>query len=314
MNPVFNSFKANTLQGKEISMETYQGKTILVVNTASKCGLTPQFEGLEELYQKYKQEDFVILGFPCNQFANQEPGDEKSISEGCMINYGVTFPMFAKIDVNGKNAHPIYKYLKSNLGGWFGSSIKWNFTKFLIDSNGNPVKRYAPNTKPKDIESDILGMLRNEDVESKEVISHNPKTNIFQSIGRIILGAFILYAGIGHMTWLRTEFLAQVPTWLPVNQDLIVILSGLVEIALGASLLFYAKRSVQIGLTAAIFFILVFPGNISQYMNGINAFGLNTDKLRFIRLFFQPVLILLALWSTGALNFWKQNGLKSFFN
>ncbi|MCW3787408.1 glutathione peroxidase [Plebeiibacterium sediminum] len=152
-------FSAKTLQGNEISLEEFKGKTILIVNTASKCGLTPQYKGLEELYKKYKDKNFVILGFPCNQFAKQEPGDEKSISEGCLINYGVTFPMFSKIDVNGDNAHPIYKYLKSKLKGTFGDNIKWNFTKFLIDKNGNPVKRFAPITKPEKIEKYIANMI-----------------------------------------------------------------------------------------------------------------------------------------------------------
>ena len=147
----FYSFKALTLQGKEVSMEECKGQKILVVNTASKCGFTPQLEGLEELNQKHGDK-LVILGFPCNQFGNQEPGDEQSISEGCVINYGVTFPMFAKIEVNGSNTHPIFNYLKSKLGGWFGSRIKWNFTKFLLDENGNPVKRFSPITKPKEIE------------------------------------------------------------------------------------------------------------------------------------------------------------------
>ncbi|MBS1233446.1 MAG: glutathione peroxidase [Bacteroidetes bacterium] len=148
----FYQFSAKSLQGKEINMETYKGKTILVVNTASKCGFTPQFEGLENLYRKYKDKGFLVLGFPCNQFANQEPGDEKSISEGCLINYGVTFPMFSKIEVNGENAHPIYKYLKQELKGFLGSKIKWNFTKFLIDAEGNPVKRFSPSTTPEKID------------------------------------------------------------------------------------------------------------------------------------------------------------------
>lgn len=147
----FYQFTAQSLQGKTISMETYKGKTLLIVNTASKCGLTPQFEGLEKLYREYKDKGLVILGFPCNQFANQEPGDEKSISEGCLINYGVTFPMFSKIEVNGENAHPIYKYLKKESGGIFGSKIKWNFTKFLVDAGGTPVKRFSPTTKPEKI-------------------------------------------------------------------------------------------------------------------------------------------------------------------
>ena len=115
MTQKFYEFKANSLQGKEISMDTYKGKVVLVVNTASKCGLTPQYEGLEKLNKIYKDKGLVILGFPCNQFAGQEPGSEKEIAEGCLINYGVTFPMFAKVDVNGENAHPLYKYLKKNL-------------------------------------------------------------------------------------------------------------------------------------------------------------------------------------------------------
>jgi len=159
METKFYGFKANSLQGKEISMDSFKGKTILIVNTASKCGLTPQFEGLEKLYQKYKEKDFVILGFPCNQFANQEPGDEKSIQEGCLLNYGVTFPMFAKIDVNGENAHEIYKFLKKELKGFFGSKIKWNFTKFLLDKNGKPVKRFSPYTKPEKIDQYLKKML-----------------------------------------------------------------------------------------------------------------------------------------------------------
>lgn len=160
MDAKFYSFKASNLKGQEVRMDTYKGKTILVVNTASKCGLTPQFEGLEELYKKYKEKDLVILGFPCNQFGNQEPGDEKSISEGCMINYGVTFPMFSKIEVNGDDAHEIYKYLKKELGGLFGGKIKWNFTKFLIDSSGKPVKRFSPITKPEVIDNYLSKRLK----------------------------------------------------------------------------------------------------------------------------------------------------------
>lgn len=160
MDAKFYSFKANSIQGKEISMELYRGKTILVVNTASKCGLTPQLEGLEALYQKYKDKGLVILGFPCNQFLNQEPGDEKSISEGCLINYGVSFPMFSKIDVNGKDAHPIYKYLKKEVGGLFFNSIKWNFTKFLIDHNGKPIKRFSPTFTPEKIDIYLENLLK----------------------------------------------------------------------------------------------------------------------------------------------------------
>ena len=159
MEQNFYQFKAQSLQGKEISMENYKGKAILVINTASKCGLTPQYEGLEKLYKKYKDKGFIILGFPCNQFGNQEPGDEKSISEGCLINYGVSFPMFAKVDVNGESAHPIFKYLKKELNGTFGNRIKWNFTKFLIDAQGNPQKRFSPLTKPEKIEKHIISIL-----------------------------------------------------------------------------------------------------------------------------------------------------------
>lgn len=152
MQTQFYDFKAKTLQGKEVGMDAYKGKTVLVVNTASKCGLTPQYEGLEALYKKHKDEGLVILGFPSNQFANQEPGDEKSIAEGCVINYGVTFPMFSKIDVNGPDAHPLFKYLKSELPSVFSNNIKWNFTKFLIDSEGRPIKRFSPTTKPEKID------------------------------------------------------------------------------------------------------------------------------------------------------------------
>lgn len=156
----FYQFKAVTLQGKEISMENFRGKVVLVVNTASKCGLTPQYEGLEKLFELYKDEGLVILGFPCNQFGNQEPGTEKEISEGCLINYGVSFPMFSKIDVNGENTHPIYKYLKNSLPGFFGRRIRWNFTKFLIDKRGNPVKRFSPATIPDKLVKDIEKLLK----------------------------------------------------------------------------------------------------------------------------------------------------------
>ncbi|MDM8002794.1 MAG: glutathione peroxidase [Bacteroidota bacterium] len=159
MKQNFYQFKAKSLQGKEISMEDYRGKVVLVVNTASKCGFTPQYEGLEALYRKYRDNGLVILGFPCNQFANQEPGDEKSIAEGCLVNYGVTFPMFSKVDVNGESAHPLFKYLTGELGSIFGSKVKWNFTKFLIDRNGKPVKRFAPVTKPENMEESIKKVL-----------------------------------------------------------------------------------------------------------------------------------------------------------
>lgn len=155
----FHQFSATSLQGKEIKMDQFKGKTVLLVNTASKCGFTPQYAGLEELYEKYKDKGFVVLGFPCNQFANQEPGGAKEIEESCLVNYGVSFPMFSKIDVNGKNAHPIFKYLKKEQGGTLGNAIKWNFTKFLIDSEGKPVKRYSPITTPEKIEPELVELL-----------------------------------------------------------------------------------------------------------------------------------------------------------
>jgi glutathione peroxidase len=155
----FHSFKALSLKGKEINLSDYSGKVVLVVNTASKCGLTPQYEGLEKLYQQYKDKGLVILGFPCNQFANQEPGDATEISEGCLINYGVSFPMFAKIDVNGPNAHPLYQYLKKALPGFPGNEIKWNFGKFLLDREGKPVKRFSPIVKPSSLASSIEKLL-----------------------------------------------------------------------------------------------------------------------------------------------------------
>ena len=139
-NKSFYDFEVLTLQEKKVSIADYKGKTVIVVNTASKCGLTPQFEGLEKLYQKYKERGLLILGFPCNQFANQEPGSASDIQEFCQLNYGVTFPMFAKVDVNGPTADPLFVYLKSELGSIFGSKIKWNFNKFVIDKNGKPVK------------------------------------------------------------------------------------------------------------------------------------------------------------------------------
>jgi len=153
-------FNAVLPNKKEVSLEDYKGKVILVVNTASKCGLTPQFEGLEQLYKKYKDKGLVILGFPCDQFANQEFGNDEQIQSFCQINYGVTFPVFSKIYVNGSNTHPIFKYLKEQLPGLLGiKSIKWNFTKFLIDRNGNPIKRFSPNITPENFENDIIALL-----------------------------------------------------------------------------------------------------------------------------------------------------------
>ncbi|WP_440134715.1 hypothetical protein [Chitinophaga sancti] len=152
-------FNAKTLSGSDESLGKYKGKTIIVVNTASKCGLTPQYEGLEKLYKKYKDQGLVILGFPCSQFANQELNSSKEIEEFCQVNYGVSFPMFDKVDVNGKGAHPIFTYLKNELGGVLGNNIKWNFTKFVIDKNGKPVKRFAPTTKPEKMDTFISELL-----------------------------------------------------------------------------------------------------------------------------------------------------------
>lgn len=153
-------YHANTIGGKEVPLEQYKGKTLLIVNTASKCGLTPQFAGLQELYDKFKDENFEILGFPSNQFAGQDPGSNEEISEFCQLNYGVSFPMFEKINVNGSDAHPLFKYLSEQAPGILGSkAIKWNFTKFLIDADGNPIKRYSPQTTPDKIEEDIRKQL-----------------------------------------------------------------------------------------------------------------------------------------------------------
>lgn len=153
-------YKVKGIFGDEISMSDYAGKVMLIVNTASKCGFTPQFEGLEKLYKDYDKEGLVVLGFPCNQFKEQDPGSNNAIQNFCSLNYGVTFPMFSKIDVNGKNEDPLYTFLKKEKGGLMGSKIKWNFTKFLVDRQGNVVKRYSPTTKPEAIEEDIIELLK----------------------------------------------------------------------------------------------------------------------------------------------------------
>lgn len=158
-NTIYN-IEANSLSGKKVSLSEWKDRVILIVNTASKCGFTGQYEGLEKLYEKHKDKGLVILGFPCNQFNNQEPGDAESIQKGCMLNYGVTFPMFEKIDVNGTDAHPLFVYLKNELPGFINNAIKWNFTKFLIDKNGVPFKRYGSITKPESIENDIVELLK----------------------------------------------------------------------------------------------------------------------------------------------------------
>ena len=153
-------FTANTLDGKEVSLGDYQGKVILIVNTASKCGFTPQYEGLEALYKSLGDKGLAVLGFPCNQFGAQEPGDATEIANFCSLTYDVSFPMFAKIDVNGPTAHPLYQYLKNAKKGLLGSEgIKWNFTKFLIDKKGEVVGRYAPTEKPEAMEGTIQKLL-----------------------------------------------------------------------------------------------------------------------------------------------------------
>jgi len=152
-------FTATSLSGKDIDLKQYEGKAVLVVNTASKCGFTPQYEGLEKLYEQYADQGLVVLGFPCNQFGRQEPGDEEAIGEFCQLNYGVTFPMFAKVDVNGSGAHPLFQWLRKAKSGLLGNRIKWNFTKFLIGPDGHVIERYGSTTKPEDLTDDIEAAL-----------------------------------------------------------------------------------------------------------------------------------------------------------
>lgn len=153
-------FSANSLEGKPVSLRDFTGKVLLVVNTASKCGFTPQYQGLEAMYEQYRDRGFTVLGFPCNQFGSQEPGTAEQIGSFCQKNYGVSFPMFEKIDVNGEAAHPLYRWLKSNAKGVLGSeAIKWNFTKFLIDRHGGVVDRFAPATKPEDLKDKLEALL-----------------------------------------------------------------------------------------------------------------------------------------------------------
>ena len=152
-------FSAKNIDGEEQSLSAYRGKAMLIVNTASKCGFTPQYTGLQKLWDKYQEKGLVVLGFPCDQFGHQEPGDEAEIANFCSLTYDVKFPMFSKIDVNGSGAHPLYQWLKSQKAGLLGGRIKWNFTKFLVDGDGNVLKRYAPTTKPADIAADIEAAL-----------------------------------------------------------------------------------------------------------------------------------------------------------
>ena len=156
----FYQLTATRLHGEPVSMADYAGKLVLVVNTASHCGASPQYAGLEALYKKYAAQGLVVLGFPCNQFGNQEPGGADEISQTCHINYGVSFPIFEKVEVNGAATHPVFRYLKNELPGVLGGRIKWNFTKFLIGRDGKPLKRFAPFTTPEKIETSILAALK----------------------------------------------------------------------------------------------------------------------------------------------------------
>lgn len=153
-------FSARTIDGEERSLSDYRGRPMLIVNVASKCGFTPQYTGLEALYRRHRDAGLVVLGFPCDQFGHQEPGDEAEIAQFCSLNYDVSFPMFAKIDVNGPDAHPLYQWLKKEKSGLLGiGAIKWNFTKFLVDRSGHVVKRYAPTDTPEAIEKDLGALL-----------------------------------------------------------------------------------------------------------------------------------------------------------
>ena len=152
-------FTAERMDGTSQAFADYKGKVLLIVNTASKCGFTPQFEGLEALYQQYKDQGLVVIGFPCNQFGAQDPGTNDEIGAFCQKNYGVSFPMMAKVDVNGDEAHPIFAWLKNQKGGLLTDGIKWNFTKFLVDTHGRVVDRFAPTKAPQDLETDIKALL-----------------------------------------------------------------------------------------------------------------------------------------------------------
>lgn len=152
-------FSAKDLSGNNVDFSDFKDKVLLIVNTASKCGFTPQFEGLEKLHQQYKNQGLVVIGFPCNQFGSQDPGSNDEIGAFCQKNYGVDFLMMEKIDVNGNNEHPLYTWLKKQEGGFLTDGIKWNFTKFLVNSQGEVVERYAPTTKPESIEADIVKLL-----------------------------------------------------------------------------------------------------------------------------------------------------------
>lgn len=163
MNKSIYNFTVRKGDGKEFSLGSYQGKVLLIVNTASKCGFTPQYEELQKLYAEYREKGLMILGFPCDQFAHQEPGSDEEIQNFCRVNYGVEFPIMSKIAVNGKGADPLFRFLKKQLPGKLGGGIKWNFTKFLIDRSGTPVKRFSPKTSPSDLKGDIESLLSADD-------------------------------------------------------------------------------------------------------------------------------------------------------
>ncbi|MBD1822770.1 glutathione peroxidase [Cyanobacteria bacterium FACHB-DQ100] len=159
-SPSIYDFSANSIEGQPVSLSAYKDKVLLIVNTASQCGFTPQYQGLQSIHNKYENQGFAVLGFPCNQFGQQEPGSANEIQSFCEMRFGVTFPLFEKVDVNGANAHPLFKFLTKAAPGIFGTEgIKWNFTKFLVDRSGQVVKRYPSTTKPEDIEKDIQALL-----------------------------------------------------------------------------------------------------------------------------------------------------------
>lgn len=157
--PTLSDFSARAINGTDLALSSYAGQVVLVVNTASQCGFTPQFQGLEKLYETYEPKGLVVLGFPCDQFGHQEPGEDAEIDDFCQLNFGVTFPMFSKIEVNGQQAHPLYRWLREEKSGILGDAIKWNFTKFLVGRDGQVVKRYAPTTTPEQIADDIEAAL-----------------------------------------------------------------------------------------------------------------------------------------------------------
>lgn len=163
MSKTIYDFNAKTIQGNDASLANYKGQVVLIVNTASKCGFTPQYAGLQKLYQTYRDKGLVVLGFPCNQFAEQEPASETEIASFCSINYGVTFPLFTKVDVNGEHAHPLFVFLKDSLRGFLGSrNIKWNFTKFLIGRDGRPIQRFSSQTPPEKLKGAIERALQSQ--------------------------------------------------------------------------------------------------------------------------------------------------------